>query len=132
MRSVLTAMSRQHPDITSAPIAHDRSPRLQRPGGENEAEMNMYRVLGDQIGTLEARALARQLVEWHDAMVKHLRVTAQRGRECPEGCPHEEARGLWSAAMDVFGDYAGELTFLRTHDSLRTRAASAAVIEVHP
>jgi hypothetical protein len=65
-------------------------------------------------------------------MVKHLRVTAQRGRECPEGCPHEEARGLWSAAMDVFGHYAGELKFLRVHGSSRPRHASAAVIEVHP
>jgi hypothetical protein len=94
--------------------------------------MNMYRVLGDRIGTLEARALAQQLVQWHDSMVKHLRVTAQRGRECPEGCPHEEARGLWSAAMDVFGDYAGELRFLRVHGRARPRHASAAVIEVHP
>ena len=94
--------------------------------------MNMYRVLGDRIGTLEARALAQQLVEWHDAMVKHLRVTAQRRRACPEGCPHEEARGLWSAALAVYGDEAGELRFLSTHGGSRPRRASGAVIEVHP
>jgi hypothetical protein len=70
-------------------------------------------------------------------MVKHLRVTAQRGRKCPEGCPHEEARGLWSAAMDVFGHYAGELTprpgqagvaGLRGHRSSRRRAVRREII----
>jgi hypothetical protein len=94
--------------------------------------MNMYRILGDRIGTLEARALAQQLVEWHDSMVRHLRVVNHRRGECPEGCPHEDARGLWSAAMEVFGDDAGELRFLRTHGGSRPRHASAAVIEVHP
>ena len=94
--------------------------------------MNVYRVLGDRVGTLEARALAQQLVEWHDSMVKHLRVVNHHGTGCAEGCPHEEARGLWSAAMDVFGDCAGELRFLRTHGGPRPRHANATVIEVHP
>jgi hypothetical protein len=94
--------------------------------------MNMYQVLGDRIGSLEARALAQQLVEWHDSMVKHLRVVNHHGRECPERCPHEQARGLWSAAIDVFGDYAGELRFLRTHGRSRPHHAGAAVIEGHP
>lgn len=31
--------------------------------------MNMYRALGDGIGTSEAREPAEQLVAWHDAMV---------------------------------------------------------------
>lgn len=94
--------------------------------------MNMYRVFGDRVGTLEARALAQQLVEWHDAMVKHLRVTAQRSSKCPEGCPHEEARGLWSAAMQIFGNYANDLRFLRTYGGARPSHASAAVLEAHP
>ena len=93
--------------------------------------MNMYRVLGDRIGTLEARALAQQLVEWHDAMVRHLRVTAQRNSTCPEGCPHEEARGLWSAAMQIFGNDANDLRFLRTYSGSRPRPASAPTIEAH-
>jgi len=76
--------------------------------------MNIYRVIGDRVGTLEARGLAQQLVDWHDAMVKHLRVIGHRRAECVEGCPHDEARGLWAAAMDVFGPQAGDLTFLRT------------------
>ncbi len=77
--------------------------------------MNIYRVIGDRVGTLEARGLAQQLVEWHDAMVKHLRVIGHRRAECLEGCPHDEAHSLWAAAMDVFGPHAGDLSFLRTH-----------------
>ena len=42
--------------------------------------MNVYLVIGDRIGTVEARHLAQQLVRWHDAMVKHLRVMNHRGR----------------------------------------------------
>jgi hypothetical protein len=93
--------------------------------------MNMYRVLGDRIGTLEARALAQQLVEWHDAMVKHLREIAQRSSKCSEGCPHEEARRLWSAAMQVFGTCANDLRFLRTYGGSRPRPANDAAIEAH-
>ena len=40
--------------------------------------MNIYRRLGDQVATSEARELAEQLVAWHDAMVKHLRVLDSR------------------------------------------------------
>ena len=93
--------------------------------------MNMYRVLGDRAGTLEGRALAQQLVEWHDAMVKHLRVANHRGRGCAEGCPHKEARGLWSAAMDIFGDEARTLRFLRTHGAVHSRPKNASAPEVH-
>ena len=93
--------------------------------------MNIYRVLGDRVGTLEARDLAQQLFEWHDAMVKHLRVANHHGRGCPEGCPHEEAGGLWPAAMEVFGDRARELRFLRKHGGAYPRHASAAELEVH-
>lgn len=91
--------------------------------------MNMYQVLGDRVGTPEARDLAQQLVEWHDAMVRHLRVINRRGRSCPEGCPHEQARGFWSAAMDVFGDQAGELRFLRSHGNAGHHHARAAGLE---
>ncbi len=91
--------------------------------------MNIYRVIGDRVGTLEARGLAQQLVEWHDAMVKHLRVIDLRRAECAEGCPHEEARGLWAAAMDVFGPHAGDLSFLKTHGGRHrpSRAAATAL-----
>jgi hypothetical protein len=78
--------------------------------------MNIYRHLGDQVGTGEARELAEQLVAWHDAMVKHLRVLGSRdGAPCAEGCPHEEAALLWTVAQGAFGGKARELVFLRSH-----------------
>ena len=99
--------------------------------------MNIYRRLGDQIATSEARELAEQLVAWHDAMVKHLRVLASRqDAHCGEDCPHEDAASLWTAAQQTFGRRARELEFLRSHrqarrlataPSLRDRAAEMRV-----
>ena len=87
--------------------------------------MNMYRILGDRIGTLEARALAQDLIRWHDAMVKHLRVAKQRDRGCWDGCPHDEARALWSSALDTFGEHASELQFLCMHGAAPAERANA-------
>jgi hypothetical protein len=78
--------------------------------------MNIYRRLGDQVATSEARELAEQLVAWHDAMVKHVRVLGSRqDAQCGEDCPHDEASSLWRAAQTTFGARAGELVFLRSH-----------------
>jgi hypothetical protein len=78
--------------------------------------MNMYRVLGDRAGTSDARELAERLVSWHDAMVKHLRIIGARPYEtCADGCPHEEASVLWSAAHSAFGPSVSQLEFLRSH-----------------
>jgi hypothetical protein len=78
--------------------------------------MNIYRRLGDQVATSEARELAEQLVAWHDAMVKHLRVVGSRQEaHCDEECPHEDAASLWAAAQKTFGSRARELLFLRSH-----------------
>lgn len=78
--------------------------------------MNIYRVLGDRIGTIEARNLAHQLVAWHDAMVRHLRVVGSRATaQCTDDCPHVEAGVLWTAAQDVLGASASQLEFLRSH-----------------
>src|SRR5687767_561990 len=86
--------------------------------------MNIYRRLGDQIATSEARELAEQLVAWHDAMVKHLRVLASRqDAHCGEDCPHEDAASLWAAARQTFGARAGELEFLRSHRQRRLATA---------
>jgi hypothetical protein len=95
--------------------------------------MNIYRHLGDQVGTGEARELAEQLVAWHDAMVKHLRVLSSRDdARCAEDCPHEDAASLWTVAQDTLGAGARQLEFLRSHGqrrrastlpSARTRAA---------
>jgi hypothetical protein len=93
--------------------------------------MNMYIVVGDRVGTPESRELAQQLVHWHDAMVKHVRLITHHGRRCLDGCPHEEARTLWSAALDVFGDHAGALTFLQHHGGARSHHAGAAGAELY-
>ena len=82
--------------------------------------MNMYRILGDRIGTIEARELGQQLVAWHDAMVKHLRVVGPRPTaQCADGCPHEDASVLWTAAQALFGADARHLAFLRAHGQRR-------------
>jgi hypothetical protein len=86
--------------------------------------MNIYRVLGDRIATSEARELAQQLVVWHDAMVKHLRIIGSRATErCADDCPHEEAGVLWTAAQEIFGAGARQLEFLRSHGQ-RPRASA--------
>jgi hypothetical protein len=79
-------------------------------------DMHLYRHIGNQIGTIEARDLAEQLVAWHDAMVRHLRVAGvRRADACDEDCPHEDASALWSAAQEVFGERAAGLVFLSAH-----------------
>ena len=97
--------------------------------------MNVYRILGDYVGTSEARVLAEQLVVWHDSMVKHLRVVGpRRGPACADDCPHDEATALWSAAKTTFGARAADLTFLRSHGQGRRTAGVRMAdegVEVH-
>lgn len=90
--------------------------------------MNVYRVLGDRAGTNEARELAERLVSWHDAMVKHLRTIGPRPDEtCADGCPHEEASVLWSAAQSAFGPRVSQLAFLRSHAERHWMSAAGGV-----
>jgi hypothetical protein len=98
-------------------VAQGHCSRSASAGG---CDMNIYRTLGDRIGTSEARELARQLVAWHDATVKHLRVVASgTAAECADDCPHVEAGVLWTAAQDVLGASARQLEFLRSHGQRR-------------
>ena len=78
--------------------------------------MNMYTMVGSGLGTAEATALSARLAAWHDAMVAHERkIRAGRADAvCDEECAHAEARTLWIEALEVFGDRAEELTFLRS------------------
>ena len=86
--------------------------------------MNVYRHIGDRIGTVEARELAEQLVVWHDGMVRHLRAAGTRASRCDDECPHAEARGLWSMACAVFGEAARGLAFLRSYGQPRVRGTA--------
>ena len=101
-------------------MAFVRRRRSSRSASAGGCDMNMYRILGDRIGTIEARELAQQLVAWHDAMVKHLRVISSKPTpQCAEGCPHDDAGVLWTAAQTVFGADARQLAFLRSHGRQR-------------
>jgi hypothetical protein len=67
------------------------------------------------IGTREALDLAHRLAAWHDAMVMHRRRAGEAaGPSCANECPHEQAEGLWLEALDVYGERAHELAFLRS------------------
>ena len=94
--------------------------------------MNMYTMVGSGLGTAEATALSARLAAWHDAMVAHERKIRVRRTDavCDEECAHAEARALWIEALEVFGDRAQELTFLR---SRATAAAgpNEAVADLH-
>ena len=90
--------------------------------------MNIYRRLGDEVATSEARELAEQLVAWHDEMVKHVRVLGSRqDARCGEDCPHENAASLWVAAGGMFGARARELTFLGSHGQPRRQTTTPQV-----
>jgi len=77
----------------------------------------VYQQLAARAGTGPARELARELMLWHDAMVRHERRLAAAGRgqaACTgDDCPHTEARGLWERAVHVFGTDARTLHYLR-------------------
>ena len=85
--------------------------------------MNIYRMIGNKLGSREAIELAERLSAWHDAMVRHERLTRRRER-CDEECPHVDAVTLWRAAAQLFGDRAGELRFLRSRGTPREVARS--------
>ena len=78
--------------------------------------MNLYTMVGSGVGSMEANALGKRLAAWHDAMVAHERkIRAGRTEAvCDEECPHAEAQSLWVDAMELFGDRAQELRFLRS------------------
>jgi hypothetical protein len=81
---------------------------------ERGGNVNRYELVANRMGTNEARALAAELLRWHDAMVIHLRSSGSRhASDCEDNCPHDEAPALWSAACEIFGDDADELQFLR-------------------
>ena len=87
--------------------------------------MNIYRVIGNSIGTSEAIDLGERLTEWHDAMVTHERKRRSVGTHCDDRCPHANARDLWLAAVDVFGDRALELAYLVKHGATRTASVTS-------
>jgi hypothetical protein len=48
-------------------------------------------------------------------MVVHRRRTGEAaGPSCDVDCPHERAESLWLEAVDIYGERAHELAFLRS------------------
>ena len=78
--------------------------------------MNLYTIVASGNGTHERAALSARLAAWHDAMVAHERkIRVRRAAEvCDEECPHADARALWVEAVEMFGERAQELAFLRS------------------
>ena len=78
--------------------------------------MNHYLLLSSGPDVADAQSLGARLSAWHDAMVAHERRlrAGSSSDACDDGCPHAEARALWSEAVDVLGPRAHELTFLRS------------------
>jgi hypothetical protein len=85
------------------------------PGTRMGVTMSLYRSVATAVGTREALELAHRLAAWHDAMVVHRRREGDvAGPSCDLDCPHEQAESLWLEAVDVFGERAHDLSFLRT------------------
>ena len=78
--------------------------------------MNLYTLIGSQIGSLEATALSERLAAWHDAMVAHerRRRSSRAPSDCHDDCPHAEASLLWPEAVATFAERANDLSFLRS------------------
>lgn len=77
--------------------------------------MKLYASLGSQVGSPEATSLSQRLAAWHDAMVAHERRLRSRAvDDCDEDCPHSEARSLWTEVLEMFPEYAPDLSFLRS------------------
>jgi len=81
--------------------------------------MHMYQSIAARVGTRAAIELAPRLAAWHDGMVMHVRrARTSRESACTPDCPHEDARALWLEALEVYGDDAHQLEFLRMHGAL--------------
>jgi hypothetical protein len=94
--------------------------------------MNVYTMVGSGNGTAEATALSGRLATWHDAMVAHERkIRAGREEVCDDECPHAEARALWAEALEVFGDRARDLAFLRSRATVASEPSEELVASVN-
>jgi hypothetical protein len=73
-----------------------------------------YQAIANRVGSADALELGHRLSSWHDRMVAHERLARSSPRRCHETCPHAESIELWQGAVEVLGDVAENLTFLKT------------------
>jgi hypothetical protein len=93
--------------------------------------VSFYRSVANAVGTREALDLAHRLAAWHDAMVIHRRRTRDAtGPSCDVDCPHEQAESLWREALDVYGERAHDLGFLRTFGMASEQQESVRLAEL--
>ena len=76
--------------------------------------MSHYQAIAHRVGSTGALELGHRLSSWHDRMVAHERLARSSPRRCHETCPHSESIELWEGALEVLGDAAENLTFLKT------------------
>jgi len=91
--------------------------------------MNIYLMIGNNVGTPDAVDLGERLSAWHDAMVAHERRPSS-SPVCDEDCPHVEAAALWKEAVVTFGSYAADLKFLRSRGMFGSRPTRGRHAEV--
>ncbi len=76
--------------------------------------MSHYQAVAHRVGSIDALALGRRLSSWHDRMVAHERLARSSRQTCDEACPHAQSIELWRDAVQILGDAAERLTFLKT------------------
>lgn len=91
--------------------------------------LDVYRRTANRVGSNEAIALAHELSAWHDEMVKHRRRVTRLGFDADRAMDEDDAPAraaeLWRRAVEVFGDAADELEFLRRSAEQAAQAARA-------
>jgi hypothetical protein len=100
------------------------------PRARMDMNMSPYRSIANTVGSREALELAQRLAAWHDAMVVHQRRAARIRAVCEDDCPHADAETLWSEALELYGERAHELRFLRTHGVRPRHQTKRRVVEV--
>jgi hypothetical protein len=77
--------------------------------------VTLYQAIAHRVGSPEAQELGRQLSSWHDRMVAHERVRTPSARSvCDDTCPHAESIEFWHAALQILGEAADRLSFLKS------------------
>jgi hypothetical protein len=89
-------------------------PRAREAVHQEVCVVSHYQAIANRVGSTDALELGHRLASWHDRMVAHARLARSSPRRCHETCPHAESIELWRGAVEVLGDVAENLTFLKT------------------
>jgi hypothetical protein len=84
-----------------------------------------YQAIAHRIGSTGAMELGRRLSSWHDRMVAHERRAHVSRQPCDEACPHAESIELWEGALEILGEAAERLTFLKSTAAAAVASATS-------